>query len=178
MKTLLLIYLAGLAASLLLVPLVQKLAFHIGCVAKPREDRWHSRPTPLLGGLVIAGVVLIGSSMLPSRHELAVLLACGGVIAMVGLIDDMISLKSSTKLLAEIVLASVFVYFGDRVHWTQSLTVDTIATIVWIVGITNALNLLDNMDGLCAGIALISGGALLAGVATSTPVPATAECSR
>ncbi len=30
-------------------------------------------------------------------------------------------------------------------------------TIVWIVGITNAFNLIDNMDGLCAGIAVISG---------------------
>ena len=32
-------------------------------------------------------------------------------------------------------------------------------TLVWIVGITNAFNLLDNMDGLCAGIALIVGAA-------------------
>jgi len=175
MKTLVLIYLAGCIASVLLIPLVQKLAFRIGCVAKPREDRWHSRPTPLLGGLVISGVVLVGSLMIPARHELAVLLICGGVIAAIGLIDDIVSLKSSTKLLAEIVLASVLVYFGDRLHWTQSLTIDTIATIVWIVGITNALNLLDNMDGLCAGIALISAGALLAGVATSTPTPATAD---
>ena len=32
---------------------------------------------------------------------------------------------------------------------------------MWVVGITNAFNLLDNMDGLCAGIALIVGTALL-----------------
>jgi len=32
---------------------------------------------------------------------------------------------------------------------------------MWVVGMTNAFNLLDNMDGLCAGIALIVGAALL-----------------
>jgi UDP-GlcNAc:undecaprenyl-phosphate GlcNAc-1-phosphate transferase len=29
-------------------------------------------------------------------------------------------------------------------------------TLVWIVGITNAFNLLDNMDGLCAGVAMVA----------------------
>jgi UDP-GlcNAc:undecaprenyl-phosphate GlcNAc-1-phosphate transferase len=35
---------------------------------------------------------------------------------------------------------------------------------VWVVGMTNAFNLLDNIDGLCAGIALIVGCALLVGL--------------
>ena len=34
---------------------------------------------------------------------------------------------------------------------------DSLLTLFWIVGITNAFNLLDNMDGLCAGTALIAG---------------------
>jgi UDP-GlcNAc:undecaprenyl-phosphate GlcNAc-1-phosphate transferase len=38
-------------------------------------------------------------------------------------------------------------------------------TLFWIVGITNAFNLLDNMDGLCAGTALVAGSFLLAGIA-------------
>ena len=29
-------------------------------------------------------------------------------------------------------------------------------TLIWIVGITNAFNLLDNMDGLCAGVAMVA----------------------
>jgi UDP-GlcNAc:undecaprenyl-phosphate GlcNAc-1-phosphate transferase len=36
-------------------------------------------------------------------------------------------------------------------------------TLFWIVGVTNAFNLLDNMDGLCAGTALIAGTFLLIG---------------
>ena len=38
---------------------------------------------------------------------------------------------------------------------------DSMLTLFWIVGITNAFNLLDNMDGLCAGTALIAGAFLL-----------------
>src|SRR5262249_58666176 len=43
-------------------------------------------------------------------------------------------------------------------------------TLIWIVGITNAFTLLDNMDGLCGGIALIAGGAFLLNTLPITPV--------
>src|SRR5262249_35745494 len=72
--------------------------------------------------------------------------------------------KPSTKLIAEIVVASGFVFFGQRLHWTDLETVDVLLTIVWLVGVTNAFNLLDNMDGLCAGVALIVGASLLVGL--------------
>jgi UDP-GlcNAc:undecaprenyl-phosphate GlcNAc-1-phosphate transferase len=64
-------------------------------------------------------------------------------------------------------------FFGLRLGWTDSLLGDSMLTLFWIVGITNALNLLDNMDGLCAGITLIAGTFLLAGMYGSggiTPV--------
>src|SRR4029453_12611954 len=40
-------------------------------------------------------------------------------------------------------------------------TIDTMITLVWVVGMINAFNLLDNMDGLCGGIALVVCTALL-----------------
>ena len=40
-------------------------------------------------------------------------------------------------------------------------------TIVWIAGITNAFNLLDNMDGLCAGVAVIAAVAFCASIGTA-----------
>jgi UDP-GlcNAc:undecaprenyl-phosphate/decaprenyl-phosphate GlcNAc-1-phosphate transferase len=55
------------------------------------------------------------------------------------------------------------VYFGYRLHWFESLTLDALLTLFWIVGVTNAFNLLDNMDGLSAGIGVIVAGALLIG---------------
>jgi UDP-GlcNAc:undecaprenyl-phosphate GlcNAc-1-phosphate transferase len=43
----------------------------------------------------------------------------------------------------------------------SSSTLDSLLTLFWIVGLTNAFNLLDNMDGLCAGVTVIVGIALL-----------------
>ena len=73
-----------------------------------------------------------------------------------GLLDDFKHIKPQTKLIGQILVASLVTFLGFRLHWFTSLTLDTMVTMAWIVGITNAFNLLDNMDGLCAGIALIA----------------------
>ncbi|MBI4486185.1 MAG: glycosyl transferase, partial [Acidobacteria bacterium] len=104
-----------------------------------------------------------------AARPMAVLLTCVALIFATGLADDIMSLRPSTKLVIEIAIASVFLFFGYRLNWTTSLTLDTILTLVWVVGMTNAFNLLDNMDGLCAGIALIVGAALLVGLRTAEP---------
>ena len=73
----------------------------------------------------------------------------------------MLSLKPSTKLIAQIALASALLFFDYRLNWLESITLDSLLTLFWVVGLTNAFNLIDNMDGLCAGIAMIVGAALL-----------------
>lgn len=77
-----------------------------------------------------------------------------------GLLDDFIHIKPHTKLLGQILIASLVTFLGFRLRWSSSLTADTVLTIFWIIGITNAFNLIDNMDGLCAGVALIATGYL------------------
>src|SRR5439155_9139510 len=94
-------------------------------------------------------------------RALPVLVVTAGLMFGTGLVDDILSLKPATKLVAQIALASVLVFFGYRLNWLQSMTLDSLLTLFWIVGLTNAFNLLDNMDGLCAGIAVIVGSALL-----------------
>lgn len=153
--------LAAFVLSLALVPVCRALARRFGYTAKPRDDRWHRRPTALLGGVAIA-ITVLGLHGLSGWRDTPVLLAGAALMFGVGLVDDLVSLKPSSKLIAEIVVAAGFVFFGYRLSWADSLTLDTILTMVWIVGLTNALNLLDNMDGLCAGIALIAGSAVLA----------------
>ena len=43
----------ALGISAALTPLVARWARAHGMVALPRKDRWHSEPTPLLGGIAI-----------------------------------------------------------------------------------------------------------------------------
>jgi UDP-GlcNAc:undecaprenyl-phosphate GlcNAc-1-phosphate transferase len=155
-------FLFSFATAITLVPAARALAIKFGYTAQPREDRWHSRPTALLGGVAIAAAVVALHAVFGGIRETPVLLAGALAIFCVGLADDLFRFKPYTKLVAEIAIASMVVFFGYRLGWSNSLTVDALLTMVWIVGLTNALNLLDNMDGLCAGIALIAGSALLA----------------
>jgi UDP-GlcNAc:undecaprenyl-phosphate GlcNAc-1-phosphate transferase len=124
----------------------------------------------LFGGVAIAATALLLGLISGDRSSLALPLAGGALMFIVGLTDDVLSLKPSTKLIAEIGLASLFVFFGERLHWTDVPVLDMLFTLVWLVGVTNAFNLLDNMDGLCAGIALIAGAALFGGLAGRTDV--------
>ena len=156
----------GLAALVLasaLLPLCRGVAFRYGLVAHPREDRWHREPTPMLGGVAIVLPALALALLTGHQNELAVPLLAGLAMFIVGVTDDVVSLKPATKLIAQIAVASVVVLSGARLHWTTSLTLDTVLTVVWLVGLTNAFNLLDNMDGLCAGIVVIATATLFAG---------------
>ena len=153
-------------SSLVLTPLCRLLATRLGLVAKPNADRWHARPTALAGGIAIALPTLALGATVGASSSLWELIACGAVIAAFGLTDDIVSIKPSTKLIGQIIVASVLLFFGYRLHWTESMIGDAMLTLFWIVGITNALNLLDNMDGLCAGTALIGGAFLLIGEAS------------
>ena len=158
---------AAFALSAALVPVCRAVAERRGYVAHPRQDRWHKRPTALFGGVAIAlsvlGLAAISGAIAGDLLTLALPLAGGCLIFIVGVTDDILSLKPSTKLVAEIALASMFVFFYT-LNWTSFQAADMLLTLIWIVGITNAFNLLDNMDGLCAGIVLIAGVALLLGL--------------
>lgn len=161
MQELLASALTAFGVSLLLVPVCRLAARRFGYVATARDDRWHRQPTALLGGIAIAIAVLGVYPFVRPVGTIPVLLAGAGIIFVLGLIDDLVSLKPYTKLVVEIGVASMFVFFGYRLNWTDWYTVDILLTMVWIVGLTNAFNLLDNMDGLCAGISIVAGLALL-----------------
>jgi len=154
-------FLLALALSLALTPLCRLTASRFGFVARPREDRWHRRPVALFGGVGIAFVLFVCAAALGVARQQPVLTGAAFAVFIVGLLDDVLSLKPATKLIAQIGLASVLLVFGYRLNWLESTTLDLLLTLVWIVGMTNAFNLLDNMDGLCAGIAMIVGAALM-----------------
>jgi UDP-GlcNAc:undecaprenyl-phosphate GlcNAc-1-phosphate transferase len=161
MTTIIAPFFVALALSLAFVPLARLVAIRLHLVAKPREDRWHRRPVAMLGGVAIALSLFVSAFVFGIAVQLPVLVATAALMFGTGLADDILSLKPSTKLIAQIALASALLFFNYRLNWLESVTLDGMLTLVWIVGLTNAFNLLDNMDGLCAGIAMIVGTALL-----------------
>jgi UDP-GlcNAc:undecaprenyl-phosphate GlcNAc-1-phosphate transferase len=150
--------------SLVLTPLVRRLALATGQVAVPKDNRWHKKKTALLGGAsIFVSFITVwllaqyyvdwktfGSPFLP-------MLACAMAIFLLGLVDDIVDIDPQHKLAGQIIITAVLVFFDFRLDWTQYDTANIFISIFWIVGITNAFNLLDNMDGLSAGIAFIAG---------------------
>jgi UDP-GlcNAc:undecaprenyl-phosphate GlcNAc-1-phosphate transferase len=146
--------------SALVTPLVARAATALGFVAVPKMDRCHRRTVPMMGGLAITAGTLVSAFAWGQGGGFPVILLIAGAMAALGLADDVMRIKPITKLTGQILIACAAAVLLPPLHWTGVLPVDALLTIFWIVGVTNALNLLDNMDGLCAGIAIVAGVAL------------------
>ena len=164
---------ASFLICLVMTPVVRRIAIRRGWVAQPNQDRWHQKTTALMGGIaiycgvsipllfiadftsVISHIVRTPGSI-PIADPVAALWIGVTLMFVLGLLDDFINIKPHTKLLGQIMVASMVAFLGFRLNWFVSLTGDTMVTIFWIVGVTNAMHLLDNMDGLCAGVGLIA----------------------
>jgi len=121
----------------------------------------HRKPIPYLGGvalfLAFAGAVLAVKLLhAGTPRGIVGVMAGATLVFLVGLMDDIRPMKPLTKLLLQIVAASIPIYFGVHIKFIDNPWGHIPLTILWLVGITNAFNLLDVMDGLSSGVAAIA----------------------
>jgi UDP-GlcNAc:undecaprenyl-phosphate/decaprenyl-phosphate GlcNAc-1-phosphate transferase len=152
-----LVPLASLVFTVLFLPGVRWLATRWGCVALPKKERWHTRPTPTLGGVAfflgfIPAVLFFSPDPLANAPFFMIVTQ----MFVVGIYDDLRQLNPATKLVGQIICAATAIFFGYSLNFFSWPPLDALLTAAWIIGLTNALNLLDNMDGLAGGIALIA----------------------
>lgn len=174
----------SLALALALTPLARRAARRIGFVDRPGGHKSHREPTPYGGGAAIflAAWLPLGGSILASflvseiwigerfgdlaralvgglrdhAAQAGVILLGGGVLFILGLVDDRRPLGPLVKL-AVILGVGLFVAAAGRVRIAE-FTGDfqsILLSVMWMGVIINAFNFLDNMDGLSAGIAAI-----------------------
>lgn len=150
-------YVTALLVAVVLTLVCERVARRFRLIAHPREDRWHRESVPLLGGLAIMlTVAVVGAGWGARLGRFAPLLVLSFAMGVVGLVDDVRTLRPQTKLAAQIVGAAVLIQFGALLPLTQFAIVNLLLTLFWMVAITNAFNLLDNMDGLAAGVAVLT----------------------
>jgi UDP-GlcNAc:undecaprenyl-phosphate GlcNAc-1-phosphate transferase len=127
-------------------------------LAKPRSDRWHKGTPAFFGGVPIwCGFMLAAVALLPfSYHLLWKVIAIAAILFFLGVLDDIFHFRAGPKLVVQILAASLVLNCGLFYPLRDSIVINAALSIFWIIGITNAFNLLDNMDGLSAGVALIS----------------------
>jgi len=157
-------------------PVCKRLAYKIGAVDVPRDNRrMHKKPIPLIGGLAIFYGFIV-SVLCFSEIDTTIrgMLIGSVIIVATGVIDDTINLNAWIKLGLQLIAVTVAVCHGIKIeHFTNpnflsadkyiSLGMWSIpVTFIWIVGVTNAVNLIDGLDGLAAGISSIASVSLLA----------------
>ncbi len=148
-----------------LTPPVRALAFRIGAVDVPLDNRrMHSKPIPRIGGLAIFVSFWI-STLLFSQltPELASIWVGGGILVILGILDDIFRLTAGLKFVVQILAAVFAVVNGCVIDYIniggEYITLGVFSypvTILWIVGLTNAINFIDGLDGLACGVSLIS----------------------
>ena len=168
--------LAAFVASILLTPLVKRLAFRIGAVDAPNYRKVHARIMPRLGGLAIFLAFLIGVGILypflidhlssqTGQYLIFSILIGACIIVATGVIDDMREISAKAKMLGQLIAALIVVFVGGihiefiNLPFFGELNFGFLSiplTIIWIVGITNAINLIDGLDGLAAGVSSIA----------------------
>ena len=154
-----LVFLGGMCAVLVLTPLAMRVARSLGIVDRPAPHKFHSQPTPYLGGLALAVVWLTGVLAPGSiRAQTVLILIAASLVAVVGMLDDWRVLSPAPRLIVQ-ALAGVLLWVADvRVDPIGIPLLDLVITVFVVMAVTNALNLLDNMDGLLAGTAAIAAG--------------------
>ena len=153
--------------SFILTPFIRKLAIATKVISIPKDERnIHKKPIPLLGGLAIYISFILLIILKPGnliQHEKGILIGAT-IIIIGGIIDDAIDLKPWQKLLFQVAATLSLIYYGVTITILTNPFGSYVSigllyipfTLIWIIGVTNAFNLIDGLDGLAAGIALIS----------------------
>ena len=161
--------------ALISTPVVRSLAFRVGAVDVPKDNRrMHNHPIPRMGGLAIFfGFILSVLIFIPLTPELRGMLLGSVVIVILGILDDIFALPALPKFFVQIGAALIAVLEGNRIDFLSNPNIFSSEpfwelgwlavpiTVLWIVGITNAVNLIDGLDGLACGVSTISSMTLL-----------------
>jgi UDP-GlcNAc:undecaprenyl-phosphate GlcNAc-1-phosphate transferase len=178
-------FVAAAALSLVLTPLVRRIAIRLDNIDRPEHRRVNEAPVPRGGGVAVAAsflLVAVGGMVLNAQTglvpmpramestEVMGLLVGGAVATVLGILDDTFQLRARWQLLGQLVLAALAIGCGilvsyianpagpRRIDFSEPFAIGF--TVLWIVGMINSINFIDGLDGLSSGIALIAAATL------------------
>ena len=175
-------FLFSVVLGLILLPLLKKLkvgqriSSYVGYSHRQKEG------TPTMGGLIfIIPTVLITIGLLitdkiPYSDNLAIVLVVFLGFAIIGFLDDFLSLKKHNneglttyqKLLGQVIISTIFFYIYMKNGGQTSFVVGTLGIdieLTWLyglfilfilIGASNAVNLTDGLDGLAGSLSAVA----------------------
>jgi UDP-GlcNAc:undecaprenyl-phosphate GlcNAc-1-phosphate transferase len=160
------VFLTALFIAMVAVPLLMRLAERWRFVDLPNERKLHAGAIPRVGGIgMVLGTLATVALWLEACPDLLRALLAGiALLSAFGVWDDRRDLDYRLKLLGQFLAAGVAVGCGDvlirrvELFGAEALP-DWIAyplTVLFLLGATNAMNLSDGLDGLAAGLGVLS----------------------
>ncbi|MGB5261394.1 MAG: MraY family glycosyltransferase [Gammaproteobacteria bacterium] len=156
---------AALVISMVIIPIVVRLAPKLGMVDQPGSRKVHEKPIPRVGGVgIVLGSLIPISLLLPIDAAMASFIFGGIVLFVFGALDDSRELGHYVKFIGQFIAVIGVVYVGD-VYVTQlpfmggepvSEAIGRPFTVFAMVGMINAINHSDGLDGLAGGESLLS----------------------
>lgn len=134
----------------------------------PDHRKSHTSETPTLGGAAVFFGMLVPTTLFGTQnfgHELKYIIVGLIILFFVGIKDDMLNISARKKLIAEIFAIAVVAVLGD-IRITSfngflgigeiSYVASILFTIFVFVVIINGFNLIDGIDGLAAGVGMLT----------------------
>src|SRR5882724_5561352 len=173
------LFILAAATTGAMMPLWRKICGHYGLVDEPGDRKIHSASVPLAGGAAIFTGILVALGItalilaLPVAEAVTVerirygfthrggqllVILCGGLAMFsLGLLDDRYELSPGIKFFGQVLVAFLVAASGIRITlFVPSVVFSYATTVLWIVMLVNAFNFMDNMNGLCGGLAAIA----------------------
>lgn len=168
LATLIAILLGTFLLTYYLIPKIINVVNHKKLMDFPNERSSHIKLTPTFGGasffMILVLVLLIIQEF--DQDNLSLNIIAGlTVLLFIGLKDDLVIISPRSKLLGQLFASFVFLYntdFGNiNLHgffgvYEVGAYVGILLAILVMLAIINAFNMIDGIDGLAAGIGMIS----------------------
>ncbi len=152
-----------MAISMVIVPVMIRLAPHVGMVDLPDPRKVHTTPIPRVGGIgIVLGAMLPVLFWIPFDPLIISYIFGCTVLLVFGVWDDSCELGHYVKFIGQFVAVIPAVYFADLYVATLPLigdipeSVGKVFTVIAIVGMVNATNHSDGLDGLAGGLSMLS----------------------
>lgn len=164
--------LAAFAVASLLLWVLEPAARQIGLVDRPGGRKVHASPTPLIGGIAMAGSFAFSVLWLAVPISAYRLLVAGALtLVVVGVLDDLRELSPKARFGAQIAAGLIMTLgagvvledLGHLVFAGHPVSLGVFAvplTLFATVGVINAVNMSDGIDGLAASLTLVAVGSL------------------
>ena len=166
-ETLGLMGVCSLMLTMLLMPVVMRLARSANVIDFPDGRKVHTDEVPRLGGFAIAVAFAVSCLLFIQIDTLFIAFLTGLlIISLIGLADDVWHIRPALKFAGEIAGSLIFILYGgtELKGFGDLIGIGPLKTGIFaipitcfcMVGVMNAINFADGMDGLAGGMSAIA----------------------